>query len=88
VPYLKLTSKRQATFPAETCDALGLEPGDVIELESRLENGERLWLLRPRPSRPRPWVGSLEAHIKPVKSHSMRAIRRSIAASLRKGGGA
>ena len=88
MPHLKLTTKRQATFPAETCDALGLQPGDVIDLEPRLENGERLWLLRPRPARPRPWVGSLQAHIEPVKRHSMRVVRRSIAAARRKGSGA
>jgi bifunctional DNA-binding transcriptional regulator/antitoxin component of YhaV-PrlF toxin-antitoxin module len=84
--HMKLTSKRQATLPAETCDALGLKPGDVIELDPRVERGERLWLLRPRPARTRAWVGSLEGRVKPVTSHSMAAVRKSIAAAGRKGG--
>ena len=86
MPHLTLTSKRQATFPAETCDALGLKPGDVIDLESRIENGERHWLLRPRPARSRTWVGSLQHRTLPVKSHSMEAIRRSIGRARRTGG--
>jgi len=84
MPHLTLTTKRQATFPTETCEALGLKPGDVVDLEPRDENGERLWLLRPRPARPRAWVGSLKRVVRPVKSHSMTAIRRSIAAGRRK----
>ena len=83
--HMKLTSKRQATLPAETCDALGLKPGDVIELDSRVEHGERLWLLRPRPARTRAWVGSLAGRIKPVTSHSMAAVRKSIAAARKRG---
>jgi bifunctional DNA-binding transcriptional regulator/antitoxin component of YhaV-PrlF toxin-antitoxin module len=86
MPHLRLTSKRQATFPVETCEALGLRPGDVLELEPRIEHGERLWLLRQRPTRSRAWVGSLGPFITPVKSHSMTAIRRSIAAGRRKDG--
>ena len=84
--YLKLTSKRQATLPAETCEALGLAPGDTVALEVRVENGERLWLLRPQSPRPRAWVGTLKARVRPVRSHSMTAIRRSIASAGRKDG--
>jgi bifunctional DNA-binding transcriptional regulator/antitoxin component of YhaV-PrlF toxin-antitoxin module len=29
---IKITSKRQATFPASVLDALGVKPGDRIEL--------------------------------------------------------
>jgi len=36
-------AKRQATFPVETCQALGLKPGDLIELEAREEAGEQVW---------------------------------------------
>jgi bifunctional DNA-binding transcriptional regulator/antitoxin component of YhaV-PrlF toxin-antitoxin module len=86
MPHLKLTSKRQATLPAETCEALGLKPGDILDLEPRLENGQRLWLLRPRAARSRAWVGSLAPFLTPVKSHSMTAIRRSIAAGRKTGG--
>ncbi len=86
MPHLKLTSKRQATLPAETCKALGLKPGDVIDIEPRLDHGERLWLLRPRPARSRAWVGSLQTLVTPGKRHSMTAIRRSVAAARKKGG--
>jgi bifunctional DNA-binding transcriptional regulator/antitoxin component of YhaV-PrlF toxin-antitoxin module len=86
MPHLTLTSKRQVTFPAETCEALGLKPGDVIDLEPLIENGERRWLLRPRPARSRRWVGSLQHRTTPVKSHAMAAIRRSIGRARRDGG--
>lgn len=83
---MTLTSKRQATLPAETCAALGLKPGDVIELHSRVERGERVWVLRPRPARPRAWLGSLAGRVAPVTNHSMTAVRRSIAAARKAGG--
>jgi bifunctional DNA-binding transcriptional regulator/antitoxin component of YhaV-PrlF toxin-antitoxin module len=84
MPHLKLTAKRQATLPADTCEALGVKPGDIITLESRIEGGERLWLLRPAPRRPRPWVGCLASHARPVRTHAMKAIRRSIEAARKK----
>lgn len=40
---LKITSKRQVTFPAKVLDALGLGPGDRI----RLDKGPDGYLLRP-----------------------------------------
>lgn len=83
---LTLTSKRQATFPKETCESLGLKPGDVIDLESREEGGAKVWVLRPRPARSRQWVGCLESRAKSVTDHSLEAIRQSIAAR-REGGG-
>lgn len=82
---LTLTTKRQATFPKETCEALGLKPGDVIELEARNEGGTKVWVLRPQPARPREWVGCLGARAKKVTDHSLAAIRESIAGG-RKGG--
>src|ERR1035438_10013041 len=60
MPKLTLTSKRQATFPLETCNSLGLKPGDVVELEARDDADGRIWVLRPRPARARPWVGALD----------------------------
>lgn len=82
---LTLTSKRQATFPKETCELLGLKPGDVIELEPRTEGGMKVWVLRRQPARPRAWVGCLGPRAKKVTDHSLAAIRESIAAG-RKGG--
>jgi bifunctional DNA-binding transcriptional regulator/antitoxin component of YhaV-PrlF toxin-antitoxin module len=80
MPTLTLTSKRQATFPKETCESLGLKPGDVIELEPRDEGGSKVWVLRPQPARTRPWVGCLGARARKVGDHSLTAIRASIAA--------
>ena len=31
--FVKITSKRQVTFPARVLDALGVKPGDRLELE-------------------------------------------------------
>lgn len=81
---LTLTSKRQATFPKETCESLGLKPGDVIELELRNEGGAKVWVLRPQPVRIREWVGCLGSRAKKVTDHSLAAIRESIVAG-RKG---
>lgn len=80
---MTLTSKRQATLPRETCEALGLKPGDVIELEPRSEGKDRVWVLRPRPSRTREWVGCLGPRAGNVTNHSLSAIRKSIAAGRR-----
>jgi bifunctional DNA-binding transcriptional regulator/antitoxin component of YhaV-PrlF toxin-antitoxin module len=82
---LTLTSKRQATFPKETCESLGLKPGDVIELESRIEEGAKVWVLRPRSSRTRSWVGSLGQVARKVTDHSMEAVRESIAKGRKRG---
>ena len=31
--YVKITAKRQVTFPARVLEALGVKPGDRVELE-------------------------------------------------------
>ena len=41
---VKITSKRQVTFPARVLDALGVGPGDQLELEE----GPNGLILRPR----------------------------------------
>jgi bifunctional DNA-binding transcriptional regulator/antitoxin component of YhaV-PrlF toxin-antitoxin module len=76
---IKLTSKRQATFPHEVCKNLGLQPGDEIELIPRMEDGEQVWMLHKRVAPARPWIGSLSAFAQNVDDHSMEAIRTSIA---------
>ncbi|MEO6245082.1 MAG: AbrB/MazE/SpoVT family DNA-binding domain-containing protein [Opitutaceae bacterium] len=79
MPSLTLTAKRQATFPADTCEALGLKPGDTLELEPRDEADGRVWVLRPRPARARKWIGSLGGFAGSKVDHSMEAVRTSIA---------
>ncbi len=41
---VKITSKRQVTFPAKVLDALGVGPGDQLELSEGLDG----FILRPR----------------------------------------
>ena len=44
IVIVKITSKRQVTFPARVLDALGVSPGDQLELEE----GPDSLILRPR----------------------------------------
>lgn len=41
---IKITSKRQVTFPARVLDAMGVGPGDHLELSEGVEG----FILRPR----------------------------------------
>lgn len=77
---IKLTAKRQATFPAEVCKGLGVKPGDELELVPMLdENGERIWALKKAPNVPeRQWLGCLKKYATDVEDHSMDAVRKSI----------
>ena len=75
---VKLSSKRQATFPRGVCESLGLEPGDEIVLEPTVTDGEESWALRPAKARQRPWLHRLNRYAK-GKDHSMESIRASIA---------
>ncbi len=75
---IRLTSKRQATFPKELCEALELKPGDALELSPRIEGGERVWILRRKDRPDRPWLGRLKHYAESVDDHSMSAIRESI----------
>jgi bifunctional DNA-binding transcriptional regulator/antitoxin component of YhaV-PrlF toxin-antitoxin module len=75
---IKLTSKRQATFPVELCEGLGIEPGDELELIPRVEGGERVWLLQKRGTPQRPWLGRLNAYAGKAADHSMDSVRESI----------
>ncbi len=57
---VKITSKRQVTFPARVLDALGVGPGDRLELDE----GPDGFILRPKrvdPSR----LGTLKGKIPP-----------------------
>ena len=42
--YVKITSKRQVTFPKHVLDAIGVGPGDQLELQETTEG----LMLRPR----------------------------------------
>ena len=78
---IKLTAKRQATFPVEVCHGLGVEPGDEIELVPMLtEEGERIRALKKASKSPgRDSLGCLNQFAGNASAHSMDAIRKSIA---------
>jgi len=61
---IKITAKRQATFPSDVCDALGVKPGDRIALEEQTRKGERVWVLKPVRAEKRPWLFSLAKYAK------------------------
>ena len=77
VKMLKLTSKRQATFPAALCDELGVCPGDELQLERRVLDGKAAWVIRARRESTMPWFGALRDFAK-GKRHDMHSIRTSI----------
>lgn len=61
---IKITAKRQATFPSEVCDALGVKPGDRIALQAQTQKGERVWVLKTVRTPKRPWLFSLAKYAK------------------------
>ena len=85
MPSLKITTKRQATFPVETCDALRIGPGDIVDVEPRVIDDEQVWILRPRKTPDRSWIGSLRDQVR-AQDHSMESIRQSIAEGRKKEG--
>ena len=70
--FIKVTAKRQVTFPARVLEALGVKPGDRIELQ--VVGGG--YLLRPQvvdPSRLAPLRGKLR---KGVGTFDIEAFRK------------
>ncbi|MBM4034774.1 MAG: AbrB/MazE/SpoVT family DNA-binding domain-containing protein [Planctomycetes bacterium] len=87
----RMTAKRQITLPHALCEQMGLKRGDRLALEKRVVDGEELWVLRRAPiagnGLPPPdfsWFGCLRRYAK-GKSHSMDAIRKSIAKAKKRG---
>lgn len=76
---IKLTSKRQATFPSKVCTELGVGAGDELQIESVRIKGKKSWVLKPVPKPHSSWIGSLSKYAIDKKSHSMEDIRKSIA---------
>ncbi len=70
VMKVKMTAKRQATFPAELCRELGLKPGDTLDLESHFEEGRKFWTLRRSGETERPWLGALRSYAAAVPAET------------------
>ncbi len=69
---VKITSKRQVTFPARVLDALGVGPGDRLELVEG-SDGFRLRPQKVRRERLAPLRGKLGKGIDPFDLESFRS---------------
>ena len=78
IQTIKITAKRQATFPTELCHDLNLRPGDRLALERRDIDGAPAWIMRPAfGDKNSSWFGALRSFAS-GKSHTMEDIRQSI----------
>jgi bifunctional DNA-binding transcriptional regulator/antitoxin component of YhaV-PrlF toxin-antitoxin module len=81
---IKMTAKRQATFPRALCKELNLEPGDAIGVQKRIIEGKAVWCLEPISEPDLSWMGRFRKQAR-GKRHDMESIRRSIGRSRKKG---
>lgn len=78
---VRITSKRQATFPAQLCKELGVGPGDDLLLE-RIKIGDGIaWTLKPKKNIHSGWFAGLHKYAV-NKKHDMESIRGSIGKSI------
>ena len=78
---IRLTSKRQATFPVQLCRELGVDAGDDLILERKKIGNEFAWILKPKKNIESKWFASLHKYAED-KDNSMESIRASIGKSL------
>jgi len=72
----KITTKRQATLPASLCEELGVKPGDSLQAQRTVVDGQTVWVLRGR----KPdwsWFGAAKTY-GARKSHRWADVRESI----------
>jgi bifunctional DNA-binding transcriptional regulator/antitoxin component of YhaV-PrlF toxin-antitoxin module len=79
-----LTSKRQATFPRETCQELGVKPGDTLRVVRQVVDGETRWMLVPLSAARPAWFGRFRSYAR-GRAHGMDQVRRSIEEARRGG---
>lgn len=75
---VKVSSKRQVTFPKRVCESLGIQTGDEILLDRHVESGREVWYLVPAKAQGRSWLGALKDY-SAGKNHEMEAVRESVA---------
>ena len=77
---LKMTAKRQVTFPAAVCETLAVYPGDTLVLRDGQAEGRRVWMIEaePQPDRAR-WMGALRSYAERKESHALSDIRAAVA---------
>ncbi|MGH3639612.1 MAG: AbrB/MazE/SpoVT family DNA-binding domain-containing protein [Mycobacterium sp.] len=73
---IAITSKRQATLPAALCEELGVGPGDALDVERRVVDGETVWVLRGM-KLDWSWIGMGRRYAK-GRSHKLSDVKRSI----------
>ncbi len=78
---VKLTSKRQATFPVQLCQELGVTAGDDLILERKIIDNSVAWLLKPRKKIESKWFAALKQY-GVHKEHDMESIRTSIGKAI------
>jgi AbrB family looped-hinge helix DNA binding protein len=82
---IKITAKRQATLPKKLCEEMNLQPGDALIVDSRIVDGEKVWVIKPAAEVETPWFGTLR-HYAEGKQHNMKSIRKSVAEARSRGG--
>lgn len=80
---IKLTSKRQATFPAQLCKELGVMAGEELILERKEIEGDIAWIIKPKKKVDTKWYGALKGYAH-GKDHDIETIRASIGKNLGK----
>ncbi|MCD6585908.1 MAG: AbrB/MazE/SpoVT family DNA-binding domain-containing protein [Desulfobacteraceae bacterium] len=80
---IKLTSKRQVTFPVQLCRELGVKAGEELILERKKIEGTTAWIIKPKKHVGTKWFGGLKKYIH-GKDHNMESIRSSIGKNLGK----
>ena len=80
---IKLTSKRQVTFPVQLCKELGVKAGEELILERRKIEGDAAWIIKPKKHVDTKWFGELKKYAHD-KDHKMESIRASIERNLAK----
>ena len=77
---VRMTSKRQVTFPAAVCETLAVYPGDTLVLKDARIRGKRVWLIEPQQQPIEyPWMGALRGYAEGKASHDMSDIRAAVA---------
>jgi bifunctional DNA-binding transcriptional regulator/antitoxin component of YhaV-PrlF toxin-antitoxin module len=77
---IRMTSKRQVTFPAAVCESLAIYPGDTLTLKDARVKGRKVWIFEPQPAEiAYPWLGSLREYAERKGTHAMSEIRAAVA---------
>lgn len=77
---IRITAKRQATLPKDLCEDMGVGPGDDLQVQRRVIDGQEVWVLaagRPDWS----WVGCARPFAA-GKEHDWAAVEASIAKGM------